>query len=221
VTATTPTDATTATSTATATSTDPSTSTATANDAEPAAAQAPTTSTTAGTPITAARLHDARALAPAPTRVNVGEAVEGLRDLLQLANSRGAAHARMVLHPAELGGVEVRLRQSSQGLQATVTAEHPDALASLARGGADLKRDLEARGVTVASLEFSLAPQGDGGSSQRDGLATAFGSAANGSNRNAAGGGDESDDALLLEPTAAASSNLSATTAGSLLDVLA
>jgi flagellar hook-length control protein FliK len=172
-------------------------------------------------PTSAARLHDPRALAPAPTRVNVGEAVEGLRDLLQLANSRGAAHARMVLHPAELGGVEVRLRQSSAGLQATVTADHADALAALQRGGADLKRDLEARGVTVASLEFGLAPQQDGGESARQGLATAFGSAT-GSGRNSAGRGDgEGDDPTLLDVTPTAIRNLSATTAGSLLDVLA
>jgi flagellar hook-length control protein FliK len=189
-----------------------------ATDATSATTEAPAAPPTpVGTPITAARLHDARALAPAPIRVAVGEAVEGLRDLMELATSRGASHARLVLHPAEFGGVEIRLRQSSQGLQATVTAEHPDALASLERGGADLKRQLEARGVTVASLEFGLSPQQDG-SNARHGLNGAFGSTGS---RTTGLGDEEGDDPSLLVGAVATSPNLSPTTAGSLLDVLA
>ncbi|MFN8201162.1 MAG: flagellar hook-length control protein FliK [Solirubrobacteraceae bacterium] len=90
----------------------------------------------------------------------LAQAPQAVHDLIQLARSRDAAHARLVLHPAELGGVEVRLRHARDGLHASVHVEHPEALAVLDRGLGDLRRALEARGVTVATLDLSLAGGG-------------------------------------------------------------
>ena len=92
----------------------------------------------------------------------LARAAEGVHDLIALARSRDATHARLVLHPADLGGVEVRLRHDGNGLHATVHVEHPEALAALDRGLGDLRRSLEARGVTVASLDPSLAGEQQG-----------------------------------------------------------
>jgi Flagellar hook-length control protein FliK len=148
----------------------------------------------------------------------MAEAVEGLRDLVQLAHSRGVAQARLVLHPAEFGGVEVHLRQRADGLQATVRADHHDALAVLERGAGDLRRALEARGVTVASLDFGLAPQQDGpGTGARDNLDGGW-RLADAARTGRPGDDDESP---LHAVSLASNRNLSAPTAGSLLDVLA
>jgi len=99
----------------------------------------------------------------APAPVPLAHAADAVHDLIQLARSRDATHARLVLHPADLGGVEVRLRHGADGLHAHVHVEHAEALAALDRGLGDLRRGLEARGVTVATLDLSLAADQQGG----------------------------------------------------------
>jgi flagellar hook-length control protein FliK len=79
------------------------------------------------------------------------------RALLHIANHRGQAQARLTLHPAELGGVEVRLRVTTHGLLASITADRPESAQVLQQAGADLKRALEAQGVEVAGLDFGVA----------------------------------------------------------------
>jgi flagellar hook-length control protein FliK len=78
---------------------------------------------------------------------------ERVEALVRLATRHGAAEARMELHPQELGSVVVKLRVTSDGLQATFTASNPDAVSQLQQAGEDLRRTLEAKGVTLASLE--------------------------------------------------------------------
>jgi hypothetical protein len=61
----------------------------------------------------------------------------------------------MALRPAELGGVEIRLQATSAGVAAQVVADSPEAARLLAQAGDDLRRALEARDVTLLSLEVS------------------------------------------------------------------
>lgn len=85
-----------------------------------------------------------------------GERVEAL---VRLATRHGAAEARMELHPQELGSVVVRLRMTSDGLSATFTASNPEAIPQLQQAGDDLRRSLEAKGLTLATLD--VRAQGD------------------------------------------------------------
>jgi hypothetical protein len=85
-----------------------------------------------------------------------------VRALLRIASHRGQAQAHLTLHPAELGGVEVKLRVTTQGLVATVTADRPDAAQVLQQAGADLRRAFEAHGVEVAALDIGFAGDHDG-----------------------------------------------------------
>jgi flagellar hook-length control protein FliK len=84
-------------------------------------------------------------------------AVEHIHALLRIANHRGEAHAHLALKPVELGGVEVRLRVTTEGLVASITAERPESAQVLQQAGADLRRAFEAAGVNVAALDIGLA----------------------------------------------------------------
>jgi flagellar hook-length control protein FliK len=77
--------------------------------------------------------------------------------MLRILEHRGQVQAQLTLHPAELGGVEVRLRQTAHGLMATVTADRADAAHILQQAGADLRRALEAQGVQIAGLDIGMA----------------------------------------------------------------
>jgi flagellar hook-length control protein FliK len=77
--------------------------------------------------------------------------------LLHVAVDRGITHARLALRPAELGGVEIRLQSSSAGVTAQVVADSPEAARLLAQASDDLRRALEARDVTLLSLEVSTS----------------------------------------------------------------
>jgi flagellar hook-length control protein FliK len=102
------------------------------------------------------------------------------RALLHIANHRGQAHARLTLHPAELGGVEVRLRVTTHGLVASITADRPESAQVLQQAGADLKRALEAQGIQVAGLDIGVAgDQARQRAHQRDADAAQNRSAAN------------------------------------------
>jgi flagellar hook-length control protein FliK len=80
-----------------------------------------------------------------------------VRAMLRVLEHRGQVQAQLTLHPAELGGVEVRLRQTAHGLMATVTADRADAAHVLQQAGTELRRALEAQGVQVAGLDIGMA----------------------------------------------------------------
>jgi flagellar hook-length control protein FliK len=77
--------------------------------------------------------------------------------MLRVLEHRGQVQAQLTLHPAELGGVEVRLRQTAHGLMATVTADRAEAAQVLQQAGTELRRALEAQGVQVAGLDIGMA----------------------------------------------------------------
>ncbi len=112
----------------------------------------------------------------------VAHAPAAIADLVHVATERGAGHARLILHPDNLGGVSVHIHQTPEGIRATVHVEHADALQMLQNGVGDLRRGLEARGVTIDSIDLGLAPgnqdpqqqgngaaRGDGGPGARSG----------------------------------------------------
>jgi hypothetical protein len=116
---------------------------------------------------------------------------------VQLATARGAAHARIQLRPAELGGLVIRLRSTSDGMTATIKAERPEAVKALDGAAADLRRTLEDRGVTLVRLDVGLAPgAGDGAATgRRDDPAHAGPAETAGRSRaDATDGADQTDD---------------------------
>ena len=66
------------------------------------------------------------------------------------ARRRRGAHGAA---PAGAGSVVVKLRVTSDGLNATFTASNADAIPQLQQAGEDLRRSLEARGLTLATLD--------------------------------------------------------------------
>jgi hypothetical protein len=94
----------------------------------------------------------------APERtVPLHRAPAAVATLLHVAVDRGITHARMALRPAELGGIEIRLQATAGGIAAQVVADSPEAARLLAQAGDDLRRALEARDVTLISLEVSTS----------------------------------------------------------------
>jgi flagellar hook-length control protein FliK len=133
----------------------PAPTTTSTDDTNPVAQQGPV-DTAAPTPPPAQPAAPAQAFAPAhaPT---LPVRADHVGAMLRLLEHRGQVQAQLTLHPAELGGVEVRLRQTAHGLMATVTADRADAAHVLQQAGADLRRALEAQGVQVAGLDIGLA----------------------------------------------------------------
>ncbi len=84
-------------------------------------------------------------------------AVETTALLLHVASERGVTHARLNLKPVELGGIEVRLQTSPQGVSAQLIADSPEAARMLSQASEDLRRQLEARDVTLLSLDVSTS----------------------------------------------------------------
>jgi flagellar hook-length control protein FliK len=101
--------------------------------------------------------------APAPTTTALQRAVPLYRAphvaaaVIHLAQERGVTHARINLKPAELGGIEVRLHSTPQGISAHLIADSPEAARALSQASDDLRRQLEARDVTLLSLDVSTS----------------------------------------------------------------
>ncbi len=102
--------------------------------------------------------------APVPTptierAVPLYRAVETTGLLLHVAAERGVTHARLNLKPGELGGIEVRLQSTPQGVSAQLVADSPEAARMLTQAGDDLRRQLADRDVTLLSLDVSTSSE--------------------------------------------------------------
>lgn len=95
----------------------------------------------------------ATAEAPAPRPVTVRELPETLQATIRVAVRERGAQARIVLRPAELGEVDIRLRYHDGGVSATVTAASEAAADTLVQAAPDLRRSLEAQGLTLVALD--------------------------------------------------------------------
>ena len=158
----------------------------------------------------------AQAAAPAQATPALPVRPDHVRAMLRILQHRGQVQAQLSLHPAELGGVEVRLRQTAHGLMATVTADRADAAHILQQAGADLRRALEAQGVQVAGLDIGMAGENQDAANARANERRAEGSLGAGRRQPAAGDNDlppiDPDHRTTTAPTIAL---------GALVDVLA
>lgn len=160
----------------------------TAAPAAAAAAAAPTTAKVdapvetvpvaapATTPSVTSQAAPAQVTTPSVERaVPLSRAVASSGLLIQMAAERGVTHARLNLKPVELGGIEVRLRTSPQGVHAQLVADSPEAARMLSSAGEDLRKSLEDKDVTLLSLDVSTS--GDQGRDQPAEFTDAFGEA--------------------------------------------
>lgn len=103
---------------------------------------------------------------PPPPAAQVAPVVVGLG-----LGTEAQGWVEVVLEPAELGRVEIRLERDGAKASLHVQAERPETLALLQRDGAELNRALSQAGLAPEgglSMSFSLSG-GDSGSARRDG----------------------------------------------------
>lgn len=79
--------------------------------------------------------------------------------LIRIAADRGITHAKLNLRPVELGGIEVRLKTTPQGVTAQLVADSAEAAKLLTQAADDLRRDLADRNVNLLSLDVSTQQQ--------------------------------------------------------------
>jgi len=84
------------------------------------------------------------------------ELIESINATIQISVRQGATQARIALHPEELGQINIRLSQTSQGLLARVSAETPAAAQALAAGRAELHQSLSSLGVSLLRLDIGF-----------------------------------------------------------------
>jgi flagellar hook-length control protein FliK len=193
--------------------------------AQPAATTAPATAATASTttpkvdaPVEAAPVAAPVATAPvtaqaAPAQVTtpsveravpLSRAVATTGVLIHMAAERGVTHARLNLKPVELGGIEVRLQTSPQGVRAQLVADSPEAARMLSSASEDLRRSLEERDVTLLSLDVSTS--GDRNREAPAEFTDAFGESYRPGGSNSRGG--SSDESGLMDSPALAETTL-------------
>jgi flagellar hook-length control protein FliK len=118
----------------------------------------------------------AGAAANARYGVGLAQAAEKVSEMIALSARNGVSQARISLAPATLGTINIHLQRTPDGIIARVVTEHPEAAATLASGGEDLRRQLAQQGTQLLRLDIETsdrrASQGDadpnGGSSARE-----------------------------------------------------
>jgi flagellar hook-length control protein FliK len=125
--------------------------------ATPAQPNGPGQPATPATPAQPANGQPTRAHGEPVRGAHLHQAAETVEATIRIAAQRGAGHARIALRPAELGGIEIRLRQTSAGLAATVVAEAPEAAQLLQQAAGELRRSLEDQGLQLLRLDVSVA----------------------------------------------------------------
>jgi flagellar hook-length control protein FliK len=128
--------------------------------AKPADAPAPVPAQPAVTSPIAPAAAPSMPSTPAVQRaVPLSRAIATTGVMVHMMTDKGVNHARLNLKPAELGGIEVRLRSTSDGIHALLVADSPEAARMLASAGDDLKRQLEDKNVNLLSLDVSTSSQ--------------------------------------------------------------
>jgi flagellar hook-length control protein FliK len=146
--------------------------------------------------------------------VSLQDLMETVKATFTTAGQSGLSAARISLSPASLGGIEISLTQTSQGLVAHIAADHPDAVQTLQQNAADLRRSLESSGMPLLQLDIGASgEQGSGYDHDPNARQSGSGAGDQGLQSIDALGGDDED--------ATASTMTIALTGGSLVDVLA
>jgi flagellar hook-length control protein FliK len=115
----------------------------------PAAQQAPPTAPQAG-PIEANRFE------PAPG-MRLHQAVETVQAVVKMAQTNGVTRARVALHPEQLGGLEIHLSSTKDGVTARVVADAAQAANVLRHAGDELRRSLESQGINLVRFDVGTA----------------------------------------------------------------
>jgi flagellar hook-length control protein FliK len=150
-----------------------------------AGATSPTTANLDGARPATAMTSAARPLSTAPAAgtygVRLEQAAETVRTTIAVAARQDSSSARIQLSPASLGGIQIHLQRTADGLVARVIAEHPEAAQTLAQNGDDLRRSLQQSGMTLLRLDIESSDRrdasaqqhaGPGGSASRTGTGT-------------------------------------------------
>ncbi len=95
--------------------------------------------------------------------VPLSRAGEALSATLTAMHSHGVSVARISLAPASLGGIRITLTQTTAGLVARVSADHPEAAQALLQSAEELRRGLEAGGTPLLRFDVSHSGQPDPG----------------------------------------------------------
>jgi len=139
--------------------------------------------------------------APASPGVRLGHAAEAVENVIRIASSRGVTHARMALAPAELGGIEIRLRSTAAGLSAEVVADSSEAAQVLQVAVPELRRSLEAQGLNLLSLDIAPSDrERDPAASSGEGSARGDGSGGSSSGTGADTDGEPLPDQAIKLP---------------------
>ena len=96
---------------------------------------------------------------PVRTSVHLQEAADAVRATFTAANRAGISSARISLSPASLGGIKISLSQTPGGLVARVATDHPEAAQTLQQNAAELRRSLEAGGMSLLRLDIGSPGQ--------------------------------------------------------------
>jgi flagellar hook-length control protein FliK len=98
--------------------------------------------------------------------VRLAELAKAAQTAISVTSQSGGTTARIVLHPAELGSVQIHLRYSSDGVTATIRADSPQAAQVLHEAAPDLRRALEGQGLSL--LDLDVHDQSGGSPADRD-----------------------------------------------------
>jgi flagellar hook-length control protein FliK len=85
--------------------------------------------------------------------------VDAVRTTIENGARQGVSQTRITLSPASLGGLQIHLTNTPNGLVARIVAEHSDAARTLLQGSDDLRRSLQAGGVTLVRLDIESSDQ--------------------------------------------------------------
>jgi flagellar hook-length control protein FliK len=106
---------------------------------------------------------------PTATPIPLPRAAEAVEHVLHVIASRGGVtHARIALHPAELGSVDVHIRSTAEGLVARVVAHTAEAVQTLQNAANDLRQSLEDKGLNLMSLDIGQPGERDAGRAAGD-----------------------------------------------------
>jgi flagellar hook-length control protein FliK len=99
--------------------------------------------------------------------VPLARSAEAVEHVIRLASGGGVTHARIALHPEDLGSVDVHIRSTNEGIVARVVAHSAESVQTLQHAANDLRRSLEEQGINVLNLD--IAQSGDERSAGRSG----------------------------------------------------
>lgn len=118
----------------------------------------------AATPLAAAPQATPAQAAPAAepqaaAGMRLHQAVETVYAVIRMSQSSGITQARVQLHPAELGQIDIHLRQTPDGIVAKVVADASQAANVLRHAGDELRRALQAQGLNLTQFDVGTASQ--------------------------------------------------------------